>query len=264
MSVHLINSKVDNALDKNGTSASDLSDQAIISSLFDRTFISYAPEMVVKMPYYFSTNYTQTSGTLGTGNQFKINSIYDPDLTGAGHQPLGRDTWAGIYDYYKVLETRVEVTMTSNLYQTEFNAAGGSIDNGASTIFCPSYVGGLLDITANPPTTFTSWQEAKSVTSNSQQRFSQIQRLFHVASRGPAEVSYNMKWEANMFDTAVLNPATTDTWTPVGSDPDDLNYFSTLSFASNTTRTVGFQLEVKLMYLVAFKNVNRTLLNTTQ
>jgi hypothetical protein len=154
--------------------------------------------------------------------------------------------------------------MTSNLYQTEFNGIGDGKDIAQSTIFAPTYVGGLMDITANPPTTFTGWQEAKSVTSNSQQRFSKIQRLFHVASRGPAEVSYNMKWEPNMFDTAVLNPSITDTWTPVGSDPDDLNYFSTLSFTSNTYRNVGFQVEVKLMYLVAFKNVNRSLLSTTQ
>ena len=264
MSVHYINSKVDNSIDKNATDASDSSDQAIIASLFDRTFVSYPPEMVVKMPYYFSTNYSQAPGIIATGNQFKVNSIYDPDLTGIGHQPLGRDTWAGIYDYYKVLETRVHVTMTSNLYQTEFNSAGGGIDNGASTIFAPTYIGGLMDITANPPSSFTGWQEAKSVTTNSQQRFSEIQRLFHVASRGQAQVSYSMKWEPSMFDTAVLNPASTDSWTPVGSDPDNLNYFSTLSFTSNTARTVGFQIEVKLMYLVAFKNVNRTLLSTTQ
>jgi hypothetical protein len=41
--------------------------------------------------------------------QFRLNSVYDPNLNIAGHQPLGYDTWSVIYNYYKVLECNITV-----------------------------------------------------------------------------------------------------------------------------------------------------------
>lgn len=35
--------------------------------------------------------------------QFRLNSTFDPDLTGGGHQPYGRDTLASLYGRYRVL-----------------------------------------------------------------------------------------------------------------------------------------------------------------
>nr|WAE42678.1 MAG: capsid protein [Cressdnaviricota sp.] len=261
-----INSSVDNAVDKTGTSAGDIESEQVISSLWDRTFMSYSPEMIVKLPYYFQIHVAQGPG-LSTGNQFKLNSLYDFDLTGLGHQPLGRDTWASIYDYYKVLETRVHVTHVSEQYATGAIGAiaGNLIDsNSGSTYLAPCYVGGLFDISSNPPTTLTNWQEAQQVTSNSQQRFTPIQRFERIGSRPNSTVFYSMTWTPDMFDTAVINEATQNTWTPVGSDPQNLNYFSDVVYNSNSGgNNISYSLEVKATMLVAFKNVNRSLLLTT-
>ena len=38
------------------------------------------------------------------------NSIYDPDVTATGHQPMLRDLWASQYDYYAVLACRYKFT----------------------------------------------------------------------------------------------------------------------------------------------------------
>lgn len=46
---------------------------------------------------------------------FRLNSIYDPDATNAGHQPIGHDEWALIYAYYRVMRTKVEVEMAVNV-----------------------------------------------------------------------------------------------------------------------------------------------------
>lgn len=35
---------------------------------------------------------------------YRMNSTFDPDLTGTGHQPYGRDTLAGLYNKYRVME----------------------------------------------------------------------------------------------------------------------------------------------------------------
>lgn len=39
---------------------------------------------------------------------FNLNSLFDPEFTGVGHQPREFDTWASVYSKYRVLETMVE------------------------------------------------------------------------------------------------------------------------------------------------------------
>jgi hypothetical protein len=41
---------------------------------------------------------------------FRANSIYDPNLTGTGHQPLGRDEFTAIYDHYTVIGSKCKAT----------------------------------------------------------------------------------------------------------------------------------------------------------
>lgn len=44
---------------------------------------------------------------------FRANSIFDPDATLAGHQPLGHDTWNLWYNHYRVVESRITVAYHS-------------------------------------------------------------------------------------------------------------------------------------------------------
>lgn len=60
----------------------------------------------VKMRYCQQFVMTSTSGTMAT-QVFRSNSIFDPDLTGVGHQPLGHDEWAVLYNNYKVKQARI-------------------------------------------------------------------------------------------------------------------------------------------------------------
>jgi len=41
---------------------------------------------------------------------FRANSLYDPNYTGTGHQPLGFDQWAAFYNHYLVLGSKIKVT----------------------------------------------------------------------------------------------------------------------------------------------------------
>lgn len=50
---------------------------------------------------------------------FNINSIFDPDRSGVGHQPQGRDQYAAFYNRYRVLKCSWDVTMAPQ-------TAGGS------------------------------------------------------------------------------------------------------------------------------------------
>lgn len=46
-------------------------------------------------------------------HHFSANSIYDPNLSGGGHQPLGRDQYGLVYDHYTVIGSKMKVTFFS-------------------------------------------------------------------------------------------------------------------------------------------------------
>lgn len=52
---------------------------------------------------------TSTSGILDD-YQFNLNSMFDPNRTGGGHQPMGRDTMAQLYNRYRVDKAIIKVT----------------------------------------------------------------------------------------------------------------------------------------------------------
>ncbi len=51
--------------------------------------------------------------------QYSANGMYDPDITGTGHQPLGFDQWlgtsstTGLYNHYMVVSSQITVTAFS-------------------------------------------------------------------------------------------------------------------------------------------------------
>lgn len=55
---------------------------------------------------------TAGSTSLGTYYRFRLNSLYDPDVTGTGHQPYQYDTLTAIYQSYIVKKCFVDLTFT--------------------------------------------------------------------------------------------------------------------------------------------------------
>lgn len=75
-------------------------------SLIQRMPATGFPEMLeVRLRYNLFRSYN-CGGTGRDIYQFKINSIYDPDLTSTGHQPLYRDQLYSIYKYAVVVGTK--------------------------------------------------------------------------------------------------------------------------------------------------------------
>lgn len=68
-----------------------------------------AQRQIVKMRY--SEDINLTASTALQAYDFRANSIYDPNLTGVGHQPLGHDQWNNFYDHYCVLGAKITVRM---------------------------------------------------------------------------------------------------------------------------------------------------------
>lgn len=63
-----------------------------------------------KMRYNETVELTSTLGSLDVAN-FRANGVYDPNMTGVGHQPFGYDTWSAQYNHYVVTGSKITVNI---------------------------------------------------------------------------------------------------------------------------------------------------------
>lgn len=80
-----------------------------------------SPSYPLSNKFLFKTRYVELNQSLdvGTGGipvtqVYSLTSLFDPNYTGVGHQPLGFDNIMPMYDHYTVIGARVKVT-ASNL-----------------------------------------------------------------------------------------------------------------------------------------------------
>lgn len=62
----------------------------------------------------------QINGTLGVASHylFSCNGIFDPDITGTGHQPYGRDQYSALYNHYRVRKSTITITPVNGVNAT--------------------------------------------------------------------------------------------------------------------------------------------------
>ncbi|WP_445779495.1 hypothetical protein [Shewanella sp.] len=68
---------------------------------------------VVRLKYCDDLTITVPNSPVGTNYLFRCNSIFDPDFTGTGHQPLGHDQWSQFYERYVVTKATLTATFKS-------------------------------------------------------------------------------------------------------------------------------------------------------
>lgn len=70
-------------------------------------------QCLVKMKYCIGNTSIASVATPGV-HIFSGNSIFDPDVTAVGHQPLGRDEWGAFYDSYLVYGLAWDLTFVGD------------------------------------------------------------------------------------------------------------------------------------------------------
>jgi len=96
----------------------------------NRLMFGFPPRLVTKLRYADTYNLTSSTGSLAKW-VLSMNGLYDPDITGSGHQPLYFDTYAAIYNHYSVVSSKLTVSF-ANMY-TATSAEVGVILNDDST-----------------------------------------------------------------------------------------------------------------------------------
>lgn len=103
-----------------------------------RSMFSKTPATPLGKTFKYKTRYydralTLTTGTSGTAayHIFSVNGLYDPDITGVGHQPLGFDELMNMYDHYTVIGARIRVDF-QNTSAVDAVQCGILVDDGTT------------------------------------------------------------------------------------------------------------------------------------
>lgn len=61
---------------------------------------------------YCANIYIDATASAASSWTFQLNGLYDPDVTTTGHQPMGYDQFAALYEHYKVVGVRCQLEAT--------------------------------------------------------------------------------------------------------------------------------------------------------
>lgn len=86
--------------------------------------------------YICSMKYSQTISlsSLSPIQRFNLNSIFDPDRTGGGHQPYGHDTFQTLYNRYRVISCSYVLTVYNGTVPVRIAALPANEDITAGTV----------------------------------------------------------------------------------------------------------------------------------
>lgn len=94
----------------------DRSNRLVRHALIGRS-LGFPSKNTVQLRYVTCVELENSVGALDV-HAFRANSIFDPDVTGVGHQPLGRDQWFDFYNHYRVVKSRMAVEYCSKAQTT--------------------------------------------------------------------------------------------------------------------------------------------------
>jgi hypothetical protein len=171
-----------------------------------------------------------TLGSLFT-YQFRGNSVFDPDLTGAGSQPSYFDNWANLYNSYVVLSSRIRIEV--------FGSTTGASPAPVLAGVFPAYN------TATPTTALdgAAMRYSKSVSTSSAGGNAYKALLTNAMSTAQ---QFGISDDAVVFDdlysaTVTANPAAAQTW-----------YWTVFAQVQSGSTTLQMYLRISLEYDVKF------------
>lgn len=68
---------------------------------------------LVTLPYSDYKQFVGNTANIPIQWKFRMNSLFDPDLTYTGHQPLGFDQWKTFYNRYRVYKVAYRITFVN-------------------------------------------------------------------------------------------------------------------------------------------------------
>lgn len=220
-----------------------------------------APKMVlyknlVKEKVLTSLKYVDTK-TVDPSNgrvshSFMINSLFDPDASGGGHQPAYHDQWAVLYNHYRVLSCRWSINFRMRR-------------NFATAIQTADALGGLhmLNDTSHANQLqgnhIVFWEVGNTDTT----RLTEVGDLNFIRETGRAMPGVSWRYLKSGGSTLrgtssirnILNdPASSNTATSFGSNPTNRAYLQVGTMSKDGTTAAQVRFDITLEFLVELSN----------
>jgi hypothetical protein len=186
--------------------------------------------MRVVLGFSRRTSFTTTAGSTAT-QVFAGNGLFDPDITGAGAQPLGYDQWSAFYARYRCLASAIEVNLTTPSISTNNQ--------------------GIMNVVVVPSTSASVFSDLESASASPYAKLRTVNGLSGGA--GPFRpIASSMETDVIMGvpKAAVMSDDTIEA--AVSSNPANPWYWHILAANTDGASGVTAYLDVKIYYLVDF------------
>lgn len=162
--------------------------------------------------FVYAERFSRTAGAVNPANYvFSCNGLYDPNITGIGHQPRGFDQLMALYDHYVVIGARISVMYVNR--------------DGSNPQLCTVRV---LD-TPTPTTTIENLMENRYLKG----------AIAGVANNGSACGSLDLAVNPNEFLGRSKPLADPDVKGNTSANPTEQCYFHISTCATDLVSTVG-------------------------
>jgi len=94
--------------------------------------LGFPKRMVMTHKYAETLNLTSPAGVIGK-HLFSCNGMFDPNITGVGHQPMYFDQVSSLYNHYTVIASKMKITVSSSAANDEIMYVGTWIDDDTTT-----------------------------------------------------------------------------------------------------------------------------------
>lgn len=219
---------------------------------------AYNNNFTVRLTYSDCVNLTFSAAAGSASRTLSMNSIYDPDYSGAGHQPHMRDLWASQYDYYAVLSATYHIEA--------YNCADDMIGYttvGANTQKVCGCIATVI------PTTSTS--DIANATNGLPFPSVEMKNTRSKWLLPDRSIVFEGTLTPGDFIVDAKNQNSDNTWTAVGSNPAVQRYLGIIFNSNNSTSFGGateppftnIQLWYTIDYDVQFTQLNASLRGAT-
>lgn len=176
--------------------------------------------------------------TIFTVYSFMVNSLYDPNYTGGGHQPAGFDQIAALYKHYIIMRATV-IIRAINLSAT-----------------VPAYIGGAFS-----RLTLTGDLDGSNPVQNFEEQSSAKTMILGVAGSGAEVKTFTMSVVPHRF-MGVKNPMSDDRfWGDNTANPSESVFWNLLCCSVDNASNPNVAFDIKIKFFSVWREPLRLAIN---
>jgi len=109
--------------------------KTLVKTFTSKSSAIRGPNNVMSVKLLYADTFNLNPGAVGAAQTqtFRLSSIHDPDFTNVGHQPLGHDQLADLYERYQVFKVDFEIEFMNISTASEAQGVGYRVSDSNST-----------------------------------------------------------------------------------------------------------------------------------